>query len=123
MNRIACVTGADRGLGLSLTRWLLEHGFTVFAGRYMQEWEELDQLKRIYPQKLELVALDVGNADSVEQAAAAIGDKAPHLDLIINNAGITKATDQATVEGDLDFDSMMQIYNVNTLGALRVSHA
>lgn len=123
MDRIACVTGADRGLGLSLTRWLLENGYTVFAGRYMEDWDSLDRLLEEYPEQLELIQLDIGEDASVQQAAKQIRDKAPHLDLIINNAGITKQADQGNIEGKLDFEAMSQIYNVNTLGPLRVSHA
>lgn len=123
METIACVTGADRGLGLSLAKWLLENGYTVFAGRYMEDWDALDRLLEDYPDQLELIPLDIGDDASVQQAAKLIRDKAPHLDLLINNAGITKRSDLANIQGELDFADMAQIYNVNTLGPLRVSHA
>lgn len=123
MQRIACVTGADRGLGLFIVRWLLENQFSVFAGQYMEDSEPLSALKSQYPENLKLIPLDIGNSDSVKQAARAIAGSTGHVDIIINNAGIIHKADNATMLVDMDDEAMAQIYNVNTLGALRVSNA
>ncbi len=123
MKRVACVTGADRGLGLSLVRSMLAKQFTVFAGQYMKESEELKALKEQYPEQLELIPLDISNKDNVKQAARAIASKTGYVDIIINNAGIIHSADDATMLVDMDDEGMAEIYNVNTLGALRVSNA
>jgi NAD(P)-dependent dehydrogenase (short-subunit alcohol dehydrogenase family) len=123
MKRVACVTGADRGLGLTLVRELLEKQFTVFAGQYVQGSEHLKALKDEYPDQLELIPLDIGSKDSVKQAARAIASKTGHVDIIINNAGIVHSADNATILVELDDEGMAEIYNVNTLGSLRVSNA
>lgn len=123
MKRVACVTGADRGLGLSLVRSLLAKQFSVFAGQYLKESEDLKALKEQYPEQLELIPLDVSNKDSVKQAARVIASKTGYVDMIINNAGIIRSADNATVLVELDDEGMAEIYNVNTLGALRVSNA
>ncbi len=123
MQRIACVTGADRGLGLFIVRWLLENQFSVFAGQYMEDSEFLSALKSQYPENLTLIPLDIGNSDSVKQAARAIAGSTGHVDIIINNAGIIHKADNATMLVDMDDEAMAQIYNVNTLGSLRVSNA
>lgn len=123
MNRVACVTGADRGLGLSLVHSLLEKQFSVFAGQYMRDTDELKALKEEYPEQLELIPLDIGSKDSVKQAARAIASRTVHVDILINNAGIIHSADDATMLVDMDDEGMAEIYNVNTLGALRVSNA
>lgn len=123
MKRVACVTGADRGLGLSLVRSLLAKQFSVFAGQYLQESEDLKALKEQYPEQLELIPLDISNKDSVKQAARVIASKTGYVDIIINNAGIIHSADNATVLVEMDDEAMAEIYNVNTLGALRVSNA
>ncbi|MRN55494.1 SDR family NAD(P)-dependent oxidoreductase [Paenibacillus monticola] len=123
MQKIACVTGADRGLGLFIVRWLLENQFTVFAGQYMVDSEPLSMLKSQYPENLKLIPLDIGNSDNVKQAARAIAGSTGHVDIIINNAGIIHKADCATMLVDMDDEAMAQIYNVNTLGSLRVSNA
>ncbi|CAH1056411.1 SDR family NAD(P)-dependent oxidoreductase [Paenibacillus pseudetheri] len=123
MKRVACVTGADRGLGLSLVRSLLAKQFSVFAGQFLKESEDLKALKEQYPEQLELIPLDISNKDSVKQAARVISSKTGYVDIIINNAGIIRSADNATVLVELDDEGMAEIYNVNTLGALRVSNA
>lgn len=123
MKRVACVTGADRGLGLSLVRSLLAKQFSVFAGQFLKESEDLKALKERYPEQLELIPLDISNKDSVKQAAKVIASKTGYVDMIINNAGIIRSADNATVLVELDDEGMAEIYNVNTLGALRVSNA
>ncbi|WP_339268519.1 SDR family NAD(P)-dependent oxidoreductase [Paenibacillus sp. FSL R5-0744] len=123
MKRVACVTGADRGLGLSLVRSLLAKQFSVFAGQFLKESEDLKALKERYPEQLELIPLDISNKDSVKQAARVIASKTGYVDMIINNAGIIRSADNATVLVELDDEGMAEIYNVNTLGALRVSNA
>jgi len=72
MDRIAVVTGADRGLGLALTAGLLERGWRVFAGQYMPEWPELQALARRAPERLSIVGLDVASASAVRAAAPAL---------------------------------------------------
>ncbi|KTD83297.1 SDR family NAD(P)-dependent oxidoreductase [Paenibacillus etheri] len=123
MKRVACVTGADQGLGLSLVRSLLAKQFSVFAGQFLKESEDLKALKERYPEQLELIPLDISNKDSVKQAARVISSKTGYVDIIINNAGIIRSADNATVLVELDDEGMAEIYNVNTLGALRVSNA
>lgn len=123
MKKVACVTGADRGLGLSLVRSLLAKQFSVFAGQFLKESEDLKTLKEQYPEQLELIPLDISNKDSVRQAARVIASKTGYVDIIINNAGIIRSADNATVLVELDDEGMAEIYNVNTLGALRVSNA
>ncbi len=123
MNRVACVTGADRGLGLAIVHWLLEQQFSVFAGQYLEDSALLKALKIKYPEQLELIMLDIGSKDSVKQAERAIASRTGHVDIIINNAGIIHKADDATLLDELDDEVMAEIYNVNTLGALRVSNA
>lgn len=122
MKRVACVTGADRGLGFFLASWLLENNYTVFAGQYREDLQELDALKEQYPDRLNVIPLDISNRESVKEAARRIAGSTGHVDMIINNAGIIQRADDATILVDMNDEAMMQIYNVNTLGALRVSN-
>lgn len=123
MGKTACVTGADRGLGLAIAEWLLHNGYRVYAGQYMEPSPGLEALQMKYTDRLTLVPLDIGHGDSVKRAARIIAGTADKLDLIVNNAGIIKRSDDATVLVDMDFDAMGELYNVNTLGALRVTNA
>ena len=102
---------------------MLKEGWQVFAGQYLPEWHELGNLKNEYPEALYLIALDVSSTDSVKAAAKAIQAQTEHLDMLINNAGVTSETIYATIREPQDYDEMHRLYDVNTLGALRVVEA
>jgi NAD(P)-dependent dehydrogenase (short-subunit alcohol dehydrogenase family) len=57
MIKYACITGADRGIGLALTKELLSADCFVFAGSFMPEWPELAAIKS---DKLLILSLDIG---------------------------------------------------------------
>ncbi len=117
--RTVLVTGADRGLGYGLTANLLENGWRVFAGRYMAEWRELDDLASRFPDALSIVAIDDASADSLRAAREAVERESDRLDMLINNAGVTSPTNPRTIREDPDYDEMHRLYDVNALGPLR----
>lgn len=116
----AYVTGGDRGLGLELVKGLLKMGYHVFAGTFMTDLPDLTQLSGEYPDQLELIRLDVSNLDSVNAASACIREKTDYLNLLINNAGIVKDRSQ-TMEEEMFYEDMLNLFNVNALGTLRVT--
>ncbi|GAE33970.1 SDR family oxidoreductase [Halalkalibacter akibai] len=120
MKKTVYITGADRGLGLALSKAFLESGFKVFAGRFMSDWAELDEVKKEFGDDLDILTLDVTDQSSVDQAAEYIKDQAGSLDILINNAAIfvDRSTD---IFGEFNYEDMMNHYNVNALGPLRVS--
>lgn len=105
------ITGADRGIGLSLCKIFLENGWQVFAGRFMKDWAELDTLKKEYGESLSLISLDVGNDISVRQAAEKVKKQANCLDMLINCAGIFQNGSN---------DTTLRCLNINSIGPLRM---
>ncbi|MEI7578091.1 MAG: SDR family NAD(P)-dependent oxidoreductase [Armatimonadota bacterium] len=122
MPRVALVTGADRGLGLALTKALLEAGWIVIAGRHLA-WPELDELCENFSGSLHLVELDVSSDESVSKAAGQALERVSQINLLISNAAIHKSHHVEGISEDLDFDSMLQEVNVNAIGALRIANA
>lgn len=120
--KTAYVTGSDRGLGLALVKVLLSKGYKVFAGSYMPEWPELNEVKETAGDSLTIISLDVTDEDSVREAANQISQETEHLDILINNAAILKDSSGDIFE-ELNFDDMMKLYNTNTLGPLRVTNS
>jgi NAD(P)-dependent dehydrogenase (short-subunit alcohol dehydrogenase family) len=117
------ITGANRGIGLALTKILLEQGDRVFAAcREPARAAELSGLRRDFPRALEPVVLSVESEGSPERAAAEVGARTDHLDVLINNAGISPAPFDATLE-TVGMDRMRQAFEVNALGPLQVSRA
>jgi NAD(P)-dependent dehydrogenase (short-subunit alcohol dehydrogenase family) len=120
--KTVCVTGADRGIGLALSKDLLHAGYTVFAGGINSVNRELDDFAEMFPGRLKRFVLDVGSDQSVMEAADLIKSHTDKLDLVINNAAILGDT-KKTIADELDFDEIQRVYNVSALGAIRVSNA
>lgn len=120
---IAFITGADRGLGLALCAALLERGWQVYAGQFMPDWPDLAQLAAQHPRMLTPIMLDVGSEESVQAAARSVAETSDHVDLVINNAGIISTTNDTPIRQPQDFAAMRRMYEVNSLGPLRVTHA
>jgi NAD(P)-dependent dehydrogenase (short-subunit alcohol dehydrogenase family) len=121
-NKTACVTGTDRGVGLALVKELLQQDYTVFAGKFLKDSEGLTHLAGEYPGRLHTFMLNVGDANSVKQAALYIAGQTGKLDMLINNAAILGDI-TTTAGGELDFDEMLQTFNINALGALRMANS
>jgi len=119
MTSTVLVTGAGRGLGLALVKRFLEGGYHVLAGKH-HSVDELNRLARDHPKDLTAISLDVSDLDSVRAAAKRAAEEFPALDMVINNAAIYPDEARGTL-GALDFECALHVYNVNVLGALRVT--
>ncbi|TIW07863.1 MAG: SDR family NAD(P)-dependent oxidoreductase, partial [Mesorhizobium sp.] len=97
-NRIALVTGANQGVGLQVAKELAANGVTVLVGSRNLERGEA-AASEIGPGAIAL-QLDVTDQDSINAAAARIGDEFGRLDLLVQNAAIsnTGRRPDATVE-------------------------
>jgi len=105
------VTGANRGIGLELTRQLKARGDDVIAV-CRQSSPELEALGV----RVE-AGVDVGDANAVRELATRVKDVS--IDVLINNAGILRSESLDKV----DNESIEQQFEVNALGPLRVSSA
>ncbi|HEX8465438.1 MAG TPA: SDR family NAD(P)-dependent oxidoreductase [Abditibacterium sp.] len=121
--KTALVTGANHGLGFALTSGLLEQGWRVFAGRYDARWSQLEELQKRFPDTLHLVSLDVADSELVSAAAREVAALSSSLDLLLSNAAVFTETSYPTIRHAQNYDEMLRLYNVNTLGALRVVEA
>lgn len=121
MEKTAYVTGCDRGLGLGLAKVLLAEGYKVFAGSYLTEWPELTELAEKEP-RLRIVPVDIASDKSVAKAASIIAAETDKLDILINNAAIYRDRSE-DILGDLYFEDMLNVFNTNALGTLRVTQS
>src|SRR5262249_3097118 len=110
------ITSANRGLGLEFAAQYLADDWHVYAAcRQPRSAEKLQRLPRDKKHRVEILAMDVTNASSIDQAAAKIASIA--IDVLINSAGITGKPGQKT--GNVDYVSWAQVLDVNTMGPLR----
>ncbi len=110
----ALVTGGSRGIGRAICVDLARHGANVVATARnpdtVRAWvEEHPDLKaRIHP-----MAMDVNQRESVDQAIEQTLQRFERLDVLVNNAGITRDMLLMSMEDDL-FDDVI---NTNLRGA------
>ena len=120
MKKTAIVTGADRGLGYSIVRGLLEREYVVIAGEFNSKWSKLSDINS---NNLHIVPLDVIKQDTIDNMMNFAKKDFQGIDLLINNAGIINKNYTATLEETLDMEEIKQVYDVNAIGALRVCKA
>src|SRR4030042_4960799 len=113
------ITGANTGLGLSLTKTYLKNNFLVFAG-YVENKENLEKLKRDNKKNLFLIQMDVSSFDMIKKAVSSVKTKTEFIDILINNAGIFIKSNNNVLE-ELDFENFQYTMDVNAFGALKVT--
>jgi len=114
------ITGANRGIGLELARQYAENGDRVFAfTRSPGKAGELNDLAKSSGGRVSVLAMDVGDPQSIATAARDLGDEP--IDILINNAGILGGQNQ-TLE-NIDFQNWIEAFNVMTIGPFRVVQA
>jgi 3-oxoacyl-[acyl-carrier protein] reductase len=89
--KVALVTGASRGIGRAIAQRLAESGATVIlgardAGRLAECVREIEARGG----RAEAASLDVGEKPSVEAVMGGLLAKHGRLDVLVNNAGITR---------------------------------
>jgi len=114
------ITGATDGLGRAAALVLAGKGYRVFAaGRSAEKRAELDRLAAAKKLPLETLEMDVCSEASVSGAVQQILQKAGHLDVLINNAGVGLMA----VTEELKLDDLRRLYETNIFGLLRVTQA
>jgi NAD(P)-dependent dehydrogenase (short-subunit alcohol dehydrogenase family) len=109
---VTLITGANKGLGYETARRLIELGHTVYMGARSVERGE----KAVAELGARFVQLDVTDDASVETAMGVIDERDGHLDVLVNNAGISATAD---VSGPV----ALTVFDTNAIGIIRVTQA
>lgn len=119
MNKVALITGATRGIGKQIALTLSKEGYSIVLN-YRKETEELNSLiKEIESNDVECLAVkgDVSIFDDCKNLAISAIEKFGKIDVLVNNAGITKDTLLARMTKE-DFE---QVIDVNLVGTFNVT--
>lgn len=121
---VALVTGGNRGLGLEFARQLAQRDVIVLIGsRRAGEGKKAQQLLKTEGLNVVAVPLDVTDARSIDAVEQTIAEQFGKLDMLINNAGILPDEDSEATGCTVDPATVLEVFNTNTLGPLRVSQA
>lgn len=123
MNQNVMITGAGKkvGLGFNLVLRYLEAGNKVVA-TIRKESPELEELKKEYGDSLIILMMDIGNTESVENAARELSEQIDHLDLLVNNA-VTVSPDCDKGFFDANLDYIARTVDIAAVGPMRVIKA
>jgi NAD(P)-dependent dehydrogenase (short-subunit alcohol dehydrogenase family) len=109
---VTLITGANKGLGYETARQLIGRGHTVYIGARNDKRGEAAATEL----GSQFVQLDVTDDASVETALGVIARREGHLDVLINNAGISTTAD---VNGHV----ALEVFDTNAIGVIRVIQA
>jgi NAD(P)-dependent dehydrogenase (short-subunit alcohol dehydrogenase family) len=121
--KVALVTGANKGIGLEVVAQLADLGMTVLLGA-----RDRDRREKAVAELAERgltarpLALDVTDQTSVTTAAAEIEEHFGRLDVLVNNAGISGDRDGQR-PGSADLAVTRAVFEVNLFGAITVTEA
>ena len=113
------ITGANKSLGKETACILLEAGHTVWIGARDETRGRAaaDELGARF------VQLDVTDDASVAAAFATIAESGTGLDVLVNNAGIAKRVPGNPMQEALDGPSVLEVFDTNAVGIVRVTEA
>src|SRR5207244_9548254 len=117
--KIALITGANKGIGFEVARQLAEKSFRVFVGARNEKAGRAAALK--IGRAAKFLKIDVSDHGSIREAASELAKTIDHLDVLVNNAGVIVDGDDAilkTTPGQ--FETTMR---TNALGPLLVAQA
>ncbi|MBL1257392.1 SDR family oxidoreductase [Methylocystis sp. Sn-Cys] len=113
------IAGASRGIGLELARQLALRGARVTASvRSENGRAALQEALAPLGDRGQILIFDTRDAAQIHAAAAEVSEP---IDALVANAGAYGPQRQSTL--DMDFDGVLDLVNVNTLGPLRVIQA
>ncbi len=91
-NKIAVVTGGGRGIGQEIARSLAAEGAKVAVVSRSEAscGKAAEEINAAFPGSATAYAVDVADHDSVQELAKKIGEELGAVNILVNNAGVTR---------------------------------
>jgi NAD(P)-dependent dehydrogenase (short-subunit alcohol dehydrogenase family) len=113
MDRVALVSGGNRGLGLEVARRLAEEGYRVVIGS--RDPARGEEATRKVGEGATACQLDVTDPESIEACISTIEERFGRLDVLVNNAGI-EGGGWSTNAADVDLDEGATLWRRTSSG-------
>jgi NAD(P)-dependent dehydrogenase (short-subunit alcohol dehydrogenase family) len=120
--RVALVTGANRGIGLEVSRQLLDRGLNVvMAGRDERAAERARRGLGDASANAVAVQMDVTDVDSIKAAQRRVVEKFGRVDVLVNNAAVLLFESAAVLS--TPHDGFQRTFDTNVFGVIEVCRA
>jgi NAD(P)-dependent dehydrogenase (short-subunit alcohol dehydrogenase family) len=117
---VILITGSSTGIGLATAVYLSTKGHRVYASmRNPDRSGELRAAAESNKCKIEIIALDVSDEQSVKKAVAQVLEREGRIDVLVNNAGIAP---MGPLE-EVDDAVVRSVFDTNVFGLLRCIRA
>ena len=123
MKKIVFITGANKGIGFGIAKYLGKSGWQVIIGaRDGQRAEEATNVLKLEGvDVLGWVNIELRDLASIEQAAKEINTKYPELAMLVNNAGIPG--DMSVDSQNTNLSDIKETLDVNFIGTFMLTKA
>lgn len=117
------ITGANRSIGLEITKQLSKKGLFVYLGtRDLEKGNAVvKELNESGFENIKAIQIDVTNPDSIEAAKNIVEKEKGKLDILINNAGISGEFPQSAF--DASKKDIQNVFDTNFFGVISVTQA
>lgn len=121
--RTALVTGGNKGLGFEIARQLAERGYTVWIGSRDPALGEAAAAILRDAGDVRAVRLDVCDRGEIEAAVRVLAAETRHLDVLINNAGISPVPPADGKASEITVEAARAVFETNVFGVFQVTQA
>ena len=120
-NRIALITGANKGIGFEVARQLAQKGIQVLLGS-RDEVRGKKAVEQLISENLpvSLIIIDVTDQSTIDPAVTKVTNTYGHLDILINNSGVYVKEPRPS---ELTLETIRHNFEVNFFGAFSITKA
>ncbi|OCR02873.1 NAD(P)-dependent oxidoreductase [Oscillatoriales cyanobacterium USR001] len=119
-DKVVLITGASSGIGAACAKVFAQNGAKlILAARRLERLKQMvAELNKEFETQVYLLQLDVRDRDQVESVLTRLPDSWTSVDILINNAGLSRGLDKLH-EGD--FQDWAEMIDTNVKGLLYVT--
>lgn len=119
--KVALITGANKGIGFETARQLGAQGITILVGsRNQQQGEQAASALQAKGIEARALALDITDQHTIDAAVTEVNRAFGKLDILVNNAGIVI---ERVKPSESQIENLRSIFETNTFGAFAVTKA